>query len=104
MSANMPEFKPFDSSVFEGPAFRKKRDVPDGLWMRCPGCEGTLYRKVVCENLHTCPQCGYHFRVGAAKRIPQLVDQDSFEEMFANIAPTDPLGFKWLGQTYADRI
>lgn len=99
-----PEFKPFDSSVFEGPAFRKKRDVPDGLWMRCPGCEGTLYRKTVCENLHACPQCGYHFRVGAAKRIPQLVDQDSFEELFANVAPTDPLEFKWLGQTYASRV
>ena len=48
---------PFDPSVFEGPAFRKKRNIPDGLWLQCPGCEGTLYRKVVDENLEVCPEC-----------------------------------------------
>ena len=42
---------PYGPSAFEGPAIRKKRDVPDGLWMRCAGCESMLYRKVVSENL-----------------------------------------------------
>lgn len=106
---NMPDsqsepYKLYDSSAFEGPSFRKKREVPDGLWMRCPACEAMLYRKVVTENLDVCPQCAHHFRVGARRRIEQLTDPDSFEEFFADVLPGDPLGFKWLGQNYADRI
>ncbi len=96
--------RPYDPSVFEGPAIRKKRDVPDGLWMRCTGCEGMLYRKVVAENLEVCPQCGHHFRMGASKRVEQLADPDTFEELFADIAPADPLEFKWAGKSYADRL
>ncbi len=96
--------KPYDSSAFEGPSFRKKREVPDGLWLRCPGCEKMLYRKTVSENLDVCPECQYHFRVGGRTRVKQLTDPDSFEELFADIAPTDPLNFKWLGQSYAGRI
>ena len=66
-----PEVKgPYDFSAFEGPSFRKKREVPDGLWMRCPKCESMLYRKVVAENLDVCPQCGRHFRVGAGRESP----------------------------------
>lgn len=96
--------RPYDPSVFEGPAIRKKRDVPDGLWMRCTGCEGMLYRKVVAENLEVCPQCGHHFRMGASKRVEQLTDPDTFEELFADIAPADPLEFKWAGKSYSDRL
>jgi acetyl-CoA carboxylase carboxyl transferase subunit beta len=88
----------------EGPAFRKKREVPDGLWMRCPGCNATLYRKVVAENLEVCPDCGHHFRLGARGRVAQLVDPDSFEELFADVAPADPLAFEWAGKRYADRL
>jgi acetyl-CoA carboxylase carboxyl transferase subunit beta len=95
---------PYGSSAFEGPAFRKKREVPDGLWMRCGGCEEMIYRKTVSENEEVCPQCGYHFRVGATGRVGQLADPDSFEELFAQIAPADPLEFKWLDQTYSERV
>jgi acetyl-CoA carboxylase carboxyl transferase subunit beta len=105
MAENQPEtFRPYDTAAFEGPAFRRKRDVPDGLWMRCPGCEGMLYRKVVAENLDVCPECDHHFRVAARRRIQQLTDPESFEELFAEVVPADPLEFKWLGQTYADRL
>ncbi len=95
---------PYDSSVFEGPAMRKKRDVPDGLWMRCGGCEGMLYRKLVTENIEVCPQCGHHFRVGASSRVKQLVDTDTFEELFTDICPADPLKFRWDGKSYSDRL
>jgi len=95
---------PYGSSAFEGPAFRKKREVPDGLWMRCANCEAMLYRKVVTENLEVCPECDYHFRVGARNRVKQVCDPDSFEERFADVAPADPLKFRWLGKTYADRL
>jgi acetyl-CoA carboxylase carboxyl transferase subunit beta len=96
--------RPYDFSTFEGPAIRKRREIPDGLWMRCPSCESTLYRKTVAENLQVCPQCQNHFRVGARERIRQLADPDSFEELFAEVAPADPLGFRWAGKTLADRI
>ena len=56
-----------DAAAFEGPRARRKRDVPEGLWMRCPQCEGTLFTKVVQENLDVCPECDWHFRVGARR-------------------------------------
>ena len=102
--AEKPISGPYDFSAFEGPAARKKREIPDGLWLRCPSCESTLYRKIVTENLYVCPKCQHHFRVGARDRIGQLVDPDSFEELFAEIAPADPLEFKWAGKTLAERI
>jgi len=104
MAETNPATSPFDSSVFEGPAQRQKRDIPDGLWLRCPGCEEMLYRKAVEENISVCPKCEYHFRINARKRIELLTDPDSFEEHFADIAPADPLDFKWLGQEYSQRI
>ncbi len=104
MADNDMEIRPYDSSVFEGPAKRKKREVPDGLWMRCEGCESMLYRKAVTENLAVCPECGHHFRVGASQRVQQLADPDTFEELYADVASTDPLEFKWAGKSYADRI
>ncbi len=98
-------FTPFQyMPIPDGPPVRKKRDMPDGLWMRCGECETMLYRKAVAENLEVCPECGWHFRVGADSRMRQLTDPDTFEELFADIAPADPLDFKWLGQTYAQRI
>ncbi len=103
--ADQDTFTPFQyMPVPDGPPVRKKRDMPDGLWMRCGECEAMLYRKAVAENLEVCPECGAHFRVGAADRIHQLTDPDTFEELFSDIAPEDPLNFKWMGQTYAQRI
>jgi len=95
---------PFDPSSFGGPTMRKKREVPDGLWMRCPDCENTLYRKDVAENLQVCPKCQYHFEVSARERIAQLTDPDTFEELFADLLPADPLDFKWGNKTYVDRL
>ena len=90
--------------VHNGPPVRKKKDLPDGLWMRCPSCGQMLYRKTVAENLEVCPECNHHFRVGASKRIEQLADTGTFEELFGDIAPADPLEFKWAGQSYAQRL
>jgi len=95
---------PYDSSGFAGPAMREKRDIPDGLWLRCPECEEMLYRKTVAENQEVCPECEHHFRLNGARRILQLTDPDSFEEMFGDLAPADPLKFKWNGKTLSDRI
>ncbi len=67
--------------------------IPAGLWLRCPDCGEMLFKKVVEEALHVCPNCNYHFRISARARIELLVDPGSFEEMFTDIEPTDPLKF-----------
>ncbi|MBL7140783.1 MAG: acetyl-CoA carboxylase carboxyltransferase subunit beta [Planctomycetes bacterium] len=72
---------------------QKKKDIPEGLWLRCPGCEEMVFRKTIEENLHVCVECGYHFRVGARQRIAMLADADSFEEYLPNLMSPDPLGF-----------
>jgi len=71
----------------------KKKDIPEGLWLRCPGCEEMVFRKTVEENLHVCPECGHHFRIGARERIRLLADTDSFEEYLPNLMSPDPLQF-----------
>jgi len=71
----------------------KRGDVPEGLWMRCPQCKAMVYRKNVEQNLHVCPECDYHYRIGAEKRSNQLCDPGSFEPMWQDVAPVDALGF-----------
>src|SRR5437762_10856519 len=73
---------------------RPKRGVPEGLWMRCPQCKATLWNKEVESRYRVCPECQYHFYLPARERIQQMLDPESFEEWFTDIAPCDPLGFK----------
>src|SRR5712671_4794311 len=87
----------------ENPVERKSEGIPEGLWMRCPECGGMLFRRVVEEALHVCPDCQHHFRVSARTRIDQLVDPGSFEEMFDDIDPADPLKFTDK-KAYKDRL
>ena len=84
-----------------GPADRV--DVPAGLWAPCPACQATVYKKALEENLHVCPECGYHHRMGARERIRQLVDPDTFEEFLEDLVSTDPLRFKDR-VAYKDRL
>lgn len=79
----------------ETPPPRKKRGVPEGLWIRCDGCKSTVYRKEVERRLGVCPEpgCNHHFYVSAATRIEQLLDEGSFEEWWADLESLDPLGF-----------
>src|SRR5438128_12414369 len=72
----------------------KKRGVPEGLWIRCPQCKATIFRKEAESRFNVCPECNYHFYLPARERINQLLDQDSFEEWFTNLRPRDALGFK----------
>ena len=81
----------------------KRRDVPEGLWMRCPSCEAMLYRKNVERNQQVCPECDHHFRIGADARAKQLCDPESFEPAWEGLEPTDALGFSDL-KAYSDRL
>ncbi len=83
--------------------YMKKREIPAGVWDSCQNCGHMVYQKEVEESLHCCPECGHHRRVNARTRIQQLVDPGSFEELYADLAPTDPLKFKDR-VTYKDRL
>jgi len=84
--------------------FRRKRHVrTDGVFMKCEGCSSTVRRKDIDENLGVCIECGYHFRLGARKRVEITVDEDTFEPLFEDILPADPLGFR-AAKAYADRL
>lgn len=72
--------------------------------MRCPGCEHMLYSRSVEENLNVCPECNHHFRIHAAKRIEYLADEESFQEILGDLTTSDPLGFKFRGTTYKQRV
>jgi acetyl-CoA carboxylase carboxyl transferase subunit beta len=82
---------------------KRKKGVPEGLWIRCPTCAAMLFRKAVENNLWVCPECRYHFRVSAEQRIAQLTDPGSFEPFNDHMTPVDPLGFVDL-KSYPDRI
>ncbi len=84
-------------------AMRPKRGVPEGLWIRCPQCKATIFRKEMEGRLHVCPECDYHFYLPARERIKQLLDEESFEEWFTDLRPRDALEFKDR-VLYADRI
>ena len=80
-----------------------KRAVPDGLWIKCPGCKATVYRKEAAKLQNVCPKCQYHFYVSAKERIEQVLDSGTFEEWDASLQPTDPLNFSDK-KRYADRL
>ena len=65
---------------------------PD-LWTKCVHCDAQLLKEDLAANQMVCPVCDYHFRINARTRIEQLFDEGSFEELFAEIRPTDPLEF-----------
>lgn len=82
---------------------RKKRGVPEGLWIRCDSCKNTVFKKQVDKNFGLCPDCGHHFYVSAASRIEQLLDPESFEEWYTELYPLDPLEFA-DSRPYKDRL
>lgn len=82
---------------------RTKRGVPEGLWIRCPSCKATVFRKEAEAHLHVCPECEYHFYMPARERIRHLLDADSFEEWFTELRSVDVLGFNDR-MPYAERL
>ncbi|OHB62486.1 MAG: acetyl-CoA carboxylase subunit beta [Planctomycetes bacterium RBG_13_46_10] len=91
-------------SKWNGFSLRPRKEMPEGLWLRCPGCERMLYKKSVEENLNVCPDCDHHFRIGASTRIEYLVDEGSFQQALGDITSNDPLDFKFRETTYKERL
>ena len=84
-------------------AQQRRRDLPDGLWVKCEECGEILYHKELERNLSTCAKCGYHFRISAWQYVKILLDEGSFRERFSEIVSTDPLRFK-DSKRYIDRL
>jgi acetyl-CoA carboxylase carboxyl transferase subunit beta len=82
---------------------RRKRSVPEGIWMKCKQCGAQLYRAELERNLYVCPKCEYHMRVSARDRLQMFLDEDSGREIAAGLSPQDPLKFK-DSKRYRDRV
>jgi len=91
-------------SSWDGFSLKPRKEMPEGLWVKCPGCEKMLYKNEVEENLNVCPKCEHHFRIGAETRIKYLADEDSFQEMLGEMTSSDPLDFKFRDTTYKERL
>lgn len=81
----------------------RKANVPEGVWTKCTSCEQVLYREELKRHLEVCPKCGHHMRIDARERLLGLLDQDSVQELAAELEPKDILKFKDL-KKYKDRI
>ena len=80
-----------------------KKNVPEGLWRKCPTCGTTLYAADLEANAQVCPKCGYHNRIGARKRIELLLDPEGRFEIGSEVMPVDALKFK-DSKRYPDRL
>ncbi len=81
----------------------RKKDIPVGLWTKCPHCGAMIYDKELDDNLKVCPKCQYHFPIGPRERIHALVDICSFEEMDATMESVDFLKFAG-GKSYPEKL
>ena len=71
-----------------------KKNIPEGLWSKCPKCEATLYSEELVKLNYVCPKCDHHMRMGARERIDSFLDEEGQVEIGENLQSVDPLGFK----------
>lgn len=91
-------------SKWNGFSLKPRKDMPEGLWLRCQACEQMLYKNEVCDNLNVCSKCGYHFRIETETRIKYLADEGSFQEFLSDLTSSDPLNFKFRDTSYKQRL
>lgn len=94
-------------ALFQKPKYStvivKKKDIPQGMWKKCPVSGEIIYNKELEQNQNVVPKSGYHFPITARKRISHLLDAGSFKEMDKDLAPSDPLEFV-DSVSYKDRL
>lgn len=81
----------------------QKKGVPEGLWVKCTGCNEVLYSSELAKNLMVCPLCNFHHRITARVRIAQFLDEHGQEEVAGDLEPIDRLKFR-DSKKYKDRI
>ena len=94
-------------AIFKRPALkaqnRKKREIPQGLFQKCPGCSETMHEIELAQNQRVCPRCEYHFAQSSKERIENLLDPESFVERDSDLRSVDTLQFQGMA-TYRDRL
>ncbi len=80
-----------------------KKNVPEGLWSKCPACEAVLYHSDLEQNHSVCPKCNHHHRISARTRLNLLLDGEGQFEVGAEVMPIDTLKFKDQ-KKYSDRL
>ena len=104
-----PRPAPDDMAIFKRPPVgggggRKRRgDIPQGLFQKCPGCKEVVHEIELVQNQRVCPHCDYHFTQSAKERIEHLLDPDTFVERDGNLRSVDTLQFQGMA-TYKDRL
>ena len=81
-------------TVTDTKANTKASDMMVGKWIKCDNCKEILYKEDVRANYSVCPNCGKHFRLSSRRRIAQIIDEDTFEELNADLHTTDPIKFE----------
>lgn len=81
----------------------QKKEIPEGIWAKCDGCQAILYRAELDKNIEVCPKCNHHHRLSARRRLDSFLDQDSFEELGVHLEADDKLKFK-DSKKYKDRL
>jgi acetyl-CoA carboxylase carboxyl transferase subunit beta len=84
-------------------AEEKRVSVPEGLWRRCPKCDGVLYKAELDRNLNVCPKCDHHLRINARERLGMFLDSEELEELGADLLPEDRMRFR-DSKRYTDRL
>jgi len=109
-NSNKPEpgKKPAKPPFFRKPGFissifRRKKEIPPGLWVKCPKCKELIYNKDLTVHQRVCPKCQFHFPISAWERIRLIADPDSFVEMDGGMESVDILGFTGVHR-YVDRL
>jgi acetyl-CoA carboxylase carboxyl transferase subunit beta len=87
----------------QGLISQKKKEIPEGLWAKCPDCGEIIYVKELDKNLNTCNHCDYHFKYPSREYIKLLLDDGLLEEHDAGLISGDPLKFR-DSKKYTDRI
>ena len=87
----------------EGLVPQRKKELPDGLWVKCDSCGEIIYRKELDKELWVCSKCDHHFRIRSKDYINLIVDDGEVEEYDTGLAASDPLEFK-DSKRYPDRI
>jgi len=80
-----------------------RRDIPEGLWRKCDSCGAALHKKQVEDHLHTCCECGHHFRISPGRYFSLLFDENTYEEFCTTLRAADPLVFSDT-KKYPDRV
>ncbi len=81
----------------------RKRNIPEGLWTKCPACQSVLYKAELERSYDVCPKCDHHLRQHARRRLSKFLDDAPRVEIAADILPIDPLKFRDT-KKYRDRL